>query len=921
MVQSINVNASGITRPGVFVNQTYIGGLPQQLASHAVGYIFVSTEADDYFSNRYSEFEPYSPTQIGSIDDYVRKSGGVPTSEVPAALSYHAIKAFFDNAGPDSILYATRVTPTPEVLINIPEAAGVQYRLFTIKINGRYFGSFDMETVDDELVPIKAILTTGIDNDDNAYDILEYLRDTDPDFPMFYEIEQTSTEALNSEFRIYSKVSTVLPVIEQFRAYRLIDSETPDLYNNTVNILSDYPDSVKSFFPIKNLAIRLSSKIGGYDIKYISGLSLSQWNAQLTTGQIADFSIATDTQLSTFLRAYLTALNISVAEGQILAISKDDETSVAAEKFPDSAAGYVEYSASGDFTFGQAITVGNTVARTGYLPNSVQVAYVNIAGENRALISNGAHPDEITLGFVQAIQEVFAEKGLDKYYVVEPEYIEYSNLTSIVPNNGYSLSSNALANHGYPNIKPSVSAETTPLVMSSASTIETGGILTSAGGFSFTPYVGMILYRDSSKYKVSALGTSTTLTITTLGDQIPANSATALPTYVDNSVANGFYVYDYVSNIKITSINGTTPPIYGGYNRHGVIDSNVVQLPHVEETLGYADYKYSKRVKASDYSYAIRQAMSSAYFAPGYIFAPEAFATLVSDGDTYTKTMALEDRIKVIQSISLAAQGAVSTTESPTQSTQFLGLIDCGGDINNLAEASDELTKIKSSVASSYGHLAYYAPYIRSENDIYVPPSAYVASIACNRNTTEGFQQPPAGARYPLRNAIGLKFPINSQQQEITYALGINAIRALPNKGIVVWGARTLSANPLFKFINTRVILNVLIDVLSRSFDDILFEQIDSSGGIYSRVTSIATVILNQFYRQGALFGSKPEQAYAIVCNDSNNSSELLEQGTVRCDIYVATSPTLERIVISVARTPAGKVAVISDTTQSLLNI
>ena len=147
----------------------------------------------------------------------------------------------------------------------------------------------------------------------------------------------------------------------------------------------------------------------------------------------------------------------------------------------------------------------------------------------------------------------------------------------------------------------------------------------------------------------------------------------------------------------------------------------------------------------------------------------------------------------------------------------------------------------------------------------------------------------------------------------MTYALGLNPIRSLPNRGIVAWGARTLSPNPLFKFVNTRAILNVLIDVMGRSFDDMLFEQIDSAGTVYARVKSIASQILGQFFRQGALFGARPEQAYLVVCSSANNDAASLENGTVRLDVYVATSPTLERLLVTIVRTPAGQVAQLSD--------
>jgi uncharacterized protein len=242
-----------------------------------------------------------------------------------------------------------------------------------------------------------------------------------------------------------------------------------------------------------------------------------------------------------------------------------------------------------------------------------------------------------------------------------------------------------------------------------------------------------------------------------------------------------------------------------------------------------------------------------------------------------------------------------------------MAIIDCGGDIESVAQAQDELNLIKRVVGVPYGHAAYFAPYVKNLSDRFVPPSSFVAGIACSRFVNEGFQQPPAGSRYPLRGVVGLKFNITAQQQEVTYALGLNPIRSLPNRGVVVWGSRTLSSSPLFRFVNTRVILNVLIDVMNRSFDDILFESIDSGNTVYSRVKSIATQVLNQFYRQGALFGNRPEQAYLVVCGVANNSPTLLEQGTVRMDAYVATSPTLERLAITIVRTPVGQVSLLSD--------
>jgi Phage tail sheath protein FI len=420
-----------------------------------------------------------------------------------------------------------------------------------------------------------------------------------------------------------------------------------------------------------------------------------------------------------------------------------------------------------------------------------------------------------------------------------------------------------------------------------------------------------VIVVNGVRYTVTARTTDTAATVSPSPTvAIPAGATAKL----DKSIPNGFQSFDYVLRVRITAKNGLVSPVLPGTNRQGLIDDNVVKLTSIVEQVGYEGYKLTSTAKAQDFVYGIEKGMSGDYYSPGFLLAPEAYATLSysADSDLASRSEAATERLKITQTLVSAAEGRFGVTEG-VSNTQHMAIIDCGGDIENVAQAQDELNLIKRVVGVPYGHAAYFAPYVKNSSDRFVPPSSFVTGIACSRYVNEGFQQPPAGSRYPLRGVVGLKFNITAQQQEVTYALGLNPIRSLPNRGIVVQGSRTLSSSPLFRFVNTRVILNVLIDVMNRSFDDILFEAIDSSNTVFSRVKSIATQVLNQFYRQGALFGNRPEQAYLVVCGSSNNSSELLEQGTVRMDAYVATSPTLERLAITIVRTPVGQVSLLSD--------
>lgn len=920
MATSITLNASSLNRPGVFVSQSVTGGLPQPIASHAVGYLFGTTPADEYYGTGsegiYSEFLPYTPTQVASVDDYLLKVGGsVPTTSTGALTTYDSVKGFFDNVGVNGILYFTRVTPTPETVIDLSASgAGAGYNAFAIKVNGRYFGT-PINVLDPDGDEIRVITTTGIDAIDNARDLFVYLSGTSSDgFSDFYKVEQTATEATQGKFRVFARDNTNLPEVDRFVAYSFTDTG----YASPLNL--DTESVVKLYTSVKEINFRCNSRdiATGEGILYIDGSLISLFIAAANAATPGTYDPSTDQ--SDIIKDYLAGESITVADDKIVAISKDFSSGVGAgDKWADADAAYWRYDL-GTTTFAKLVSgsdaivptgtvsvSGGVATRTGYLPDSVQVFYVSVAGENRAIIVNGATPDELAEALRDELIAILTEKELSQYYTVEAVSTgsNYSG-TSYAPNNGHKIVDNLVSSHGAPYIRPDLEdiALTGTVAISSGTVTGTDTLFTQELG------AGDVIVVNGTRFTVTVVTSNTAATVTPNTVTVAAGATARL----EKSLANGFESFDYVIKVRITAKNGLVSPVLPGTNRQGLTDSNVVKLTSVLENVGYEGYKLTSAAKAQDFVYAIEKGMSDEYYAPGFLMAPEAYATLAysAGSDLSSRTEAVTERLKVTQTLVAAAEGRFGVTEGITN-TQHVALIDCGGDVENLSQAQDELDTIKRTVGSFYGHAAFYAPYLKNLNDRFVPASSFVAGAACSRFVNEGFQQPPAGARYPLRGVVDLKFKITAQQQEVTYALGLNPIRSLPNRGIVVWGARTLSSSPLFRFVNTRVILNVLVDVMNRSFDDILFESIDSAGTVYSRVKSVANQVLNQFFLQGALFGGRPEQAYLVVCGDSNNTAALLDQGTVRMDAYVATSPTLERLAITIVRTPVGQVSLLSD--------
>jgi hypothetical protein len=1004
MANPIRINAATLNRPGVFVTQASTGSLPQPTATHAVGYLFGTTPTEDYYGedavNAYSIYEPYNPTQVGSVAEYLEKIGGtIPDSNRGSLASYDAVKAFFDNVGVNGILYFTRVSPAPETVIDLgASGAGAGFNAFALKINGRYFGT-PIGVNDPDGDPIRVITTTALDQADNARDLYAFLSSNGDGFTDFYRIEQSATEALAASFRIFSRDTRNLPTIERFVAYQFSDTN----YSSPLNLNNQIV--VKSFASIKEVNFRCISRdiTTGEPVLFLSGSSLSSFLLKVSTaydapilgfnadddeitldssvglengdkvilqgtdlgtlsldfneiyyvvnktgnviqlastfgGLAIDFSgapgadvtvrkVAYDpaTQQSSIVKAFLVDQKIyasanDIPNGKIIAVSKDLTSGHPAPlKWGDEDAAYWTYnleltslskiqsSGQNAVPSGTISTVGNTVSRSGYLPDSVQVFYVNVAGEDRAIIINGATPDELAQGLTTEINKILEEKELDGYYTVET----IATQTNVegdthVPNNGHKISL-LTSEAGSPYIRP----ELADIALSGTVAISGGDVTGSNTAFLTEIAAGDIIVSNGVRFTVVTVVSNTAATVLPNNVTIAPGSTASL----DKSIPNGFFSFDYVLKVKITSNNGVSSPVNPGRDRFGNPDANIIKLVSVDQNPQYESYKLTATAKANDFVYAIEQGMDSKVLSPGFLFAPEAYTVLtyeVGVGDFASASEARQERLKITQALTKAAEGRLGSTEGIV-GTQHIALIDCGADENSLTKVQDELDLIKSTVGVPFGHSAYYAPYVKNLEDRFIAPSSYVAGIACSRYVNEGFQSPPAGARYPLRGAVGLRFDISAQQQEVTYALGLNPIRSLPNRGIVAWGARTLSPNPLFKYVNTRAILNVLIDVMGRSFDDILFEQIDSAGTVYARVKSVASQILGQFFRQGALYGSRPEQAYLVVCSSANNNPTDLENGTVRLDVYVATSPTLERLLVTIVRTPAGQVAQLSD--------
>lgn len=286
----------------------------------------------------------------------------------------------------------------------------------------------------------------------------------------------------------------------------------------------------------------------------------------------------------------------------------------------------------------------------------------------------------------------------------------------------------------------------------------------------------------------------------------------------------------------------------------------------------------------------VRLCLSRAFDADlpqGYLCAPEFFKRFTTTSD-----------------LDLLADGIETLCADPA--FYWIGLIDCSEAVANSTDIVRALQTERALFESPKGHTAYYAPYLRTDVGVTVPASIFVAATALRVQRDLGLRQPPAGKPYPLRGVSGLTALINKQQQAVLNPLGINCIRFFPNNGYVIYGTRTLSTNKFYKFYLVRLVMNILAGTLETAFEDLVLSGVDGLGSTFANIKGTATAVTERLRVAGALYGSSPDLAYRVICDNTNNPAIDLEDGKVAVDVIVVPTATLEVMAVRLARAAIG---------------
>jgi phage tail sheath protein FI len=161
-----------------------------------------------------------------------------------------------------------------------------------------------------------------------------------------------------------------------------------------------------------------------------------------------------------------------------------------------------------------------------------------------------------------------------------------------------------------------------------------------------------------------------------------------------------------------------------------------------------------------------------------------------------------------------------------------------------------------------------------------------------------------APANEVVRGAISLELQVTKSEHDLLNPQGINVIRAFPGRGIRVWGARTLSSDPAWRYINVRRLFNYIEGSILLGTQWVVFEPNDMA--LWERVKRTISAFLVRVWRDGALFGATPGEAFYVKCDGELNTSETIDAGQLIVEIGIAPVKPAEFVVFKIAQFSGG---------------
>ncbi|MHB9032851.1 MAG: phage tail sheath family protein [Anaerolineae bacterium] len=196
---------------------------------------------------------------------------------------------------------------------------------------------------------------------------------------------------------------------------------------------------------------------------------------------------------------------------------------------------------------------------------------------------------------------------------------------------------------------------------------------------------------------------------------------------------------------------------------------------------------------------------------------------------------------------------------------------------------------------SKYG--ALYYPWIKADGAA-MPPSGHIAGVYARVDGERGVHKAPANE--VIRGVIGLEKNVSRNEQDMLNPIGVNCIRTFPGQGIRIWGARTLSSDAQWRYINVRRLFNNVEESILQGTNWIVFEPNDQL--LWRQIVRDITSYLTVVWRSGALFGGTASQAFYVKCDEETNPKELRDLGYCIIEVGIAPVKPAEFVVFRISQ-------------------
>lgn len=186
-----------------------------------------------------------------------------------------------------------------------------------------------------------------------------------------------------------------------------------------------------------------------------------------------------------------------------------------------------------------------------------------------------------------------------------------------------------------------------------------------------------------------------------------------------------------------------------------------------------------------------------------------------------------------------------------------------------------------------------------------VAPGGFIVGQYIATDARRGVQKAPAGLGNSLLGAYGLERTLTNSDQGILTQANVNCLISVPGSGVVIWGARTLSAYLVTRYVPVERTLIYLSTQLTAMSKFAVFEPNDWV--LWNMITSILSQFLTSFWQSGGLEGESAAQAFYVTCDQSNNTPQSIQQGIVHIEVGVALQYPAEFVVISIGQWAGGQ--------------